>query len=50
MITKDRIDAFEPGEITKFTVVIWIEGNDPDCIDWLIGGKLKVDMVMTVLH
>ena len=50
VITKDRIDAFEPGEITKFTVVIWIEGNDPDCIDWLIGGQLKVDMIMSIVH
>ena len=50
VIAKDRIDAFEPGEVTKFTVVIWIEGNDPDCLNWLVGGKLKVDMVMSVVH
>ena len=50
VITKGRVDNFEPGEITKFTIVIWIEGNDPDCIDWLIGGKLKVDMLMNVVH
>ena len=50
VIMKDRIDGFLPSEITKFTVVIWIEGNDPDCIDWLIGGKLKVDMIMSVVH
>ena len=50
VVAKDRIDDFEPGEITKFTVVIWIEGNDPDCINWLVGGKLKVDMVMSIVH
>lgn len=50
VIAKDRVEYFEPGEITKFTIVIWIEGNDPDCIDWLIGGKLKVDMIMSVVH
>ena len=50
VIARDRVDGFEPGEITKFTVVIWIEGNDPDCIDWLIGGKLKVDMLMSIVH
>lgn len=44
VITRARVEAFEPGEKTKFTVVIWLEGNDPDCIDWLIGGKLKVEM------
>ena len=50
VIAKQRIDAFLPGEITKFTVVIWIEGNDPDCIDWLIGGELRIDMLMSVVY
>ncbi|MBR5241594.1 MAG: hypothetical protein IKV20_00510 [Clostridia bacterium] len=49
-IVLGRVDAFEPGEQTKFTVVIWIEGNDPDCIDWLIGGKMKLDMQISVAH
>ena len=50
VITKGRVDAFAPEAITKFTVVIWIEGNDPDCIDWLIGGKLKLDMDIAIVH
>ena len=45
-----RIDEFKPGEIVKFTVVIWIEGNDPECVDWLIGGKLKADMFINIVH
>ena len=49
-MAKGRVDAFAPDEITKFTVVLWIEGNDPDCVDWLIGGQLKVDMVMSIVH
>lgn len=50
VMAKGRVDGFLPEAITKFTVVIWIEGNDPDCIDWLIGGQLKVDMLMNVVH
>lgn len=42
------IKDFSPGDIDKFTVVIWIEGDDPDCVDYLIGGKLRVDMSMSV--
>ncbi len=49
-VTQARIDAFEPGEVTKYTVVVWIEGNDPDCIDWLIGGKIKIAMDMSIVH
>lgn len=50
VMARGRMDDFVPGEITKFTVVLWIEGNDPDCIDWLIGGQLKVEMIMSVAH
>ena len=45
-----RVDSFAPGAVTKYTVVIWIEGNDPDCVNWLIGGKLKVGMDFNVVH
>lgn len=50
VVTLGRVESFNPGEKTKFTVVIWIEGNDPDCIDWLIGGKLKLDMDIAIAH
>ena len=49
-MAKGRVDAFAPGDYTKFTVVLWVEGNDPDCVDWLIGGQLKADMVMNIVH
>ena len=42
------VPDFSPKEIDKFTIVIWIEGDDPDCVDFLIGGKLRVDMSMSV--
>lgn len=50
VVTRGRVESFSPGEKTKFTVVIWIEGNDPDCIDWLIGGKMKLDMDIAITH
>lgn len=31
-------------EIHKYTVVIWLEGDDPDCTDELIGGHLGLEM------
>lgn len=34
----------EPEEVHKYTVVMWLEGDDPDCTDALIGGHLGVDM------
>ena len=35
---------FEPGNIDKFTIVIWLEGDDPDCIDNILGGEIKMHM------
>ena len=48
-VVKNRIDNFAPGDITKFTVVIWLEGNDPECVDRILGGQLKVDMLLDVV-
>lgn len=38
------IPAFSPGDKRKYTVVIWLEGNDPDCVNDIIGGSMKFEM------
>ena len=45
-----RFDSFEPGQKTKYTILLWIEGPDPDCNDWVVGGEMKVDMEIGVAH
>ena len=35
---------FSPGSIDKFTVVIWLEGDDPECNDNILGGEIKMHM------
>ena len=42
--------AFKPGEIDKFTIVIFLEGDDPDCVDSIIGGEMKMHMDITEEH
>ncbi len=49
-MVRGRQEAFAVGDVTKFTVVVWIEGSDPDCVDWLIGGQMKIDMKISVIH
>ena len=49
-VVKKTIKDFHPGDITKYTVVIWLEGPDPDCIDKILGGEMKVDMAMEVVR
>ena len=41
---------FAPGDIDKFTIVVWIEGDDPDCTNALLGGELKMHMDITEEH
>ena len=49
VVARTQITDFAPGDITKYTVVIWLEGNDPECIDNILGGEFKVDMSMSII-
>ena len=49
IVLKERTD-FQPEDRDKFTIVIWIEGDDPDCIDAIIGGEIKMHMDITEEH
>ena len=49
IILEERKD-FAPDDLDRFTVVIWLEGDDPDCIDPLIGGEIKMYMKITEEH
>ena len=50
IMAKGRRDGFTSGSVTKFTVVLWLEGPDPDCVDWIKGGKMKIEMTMAIIH
>ncbi len=41
---------FAPGDIDKITIVIFIEGDDPDCTNALLGGEMKMHMDITEEH
>ena len=43
-VSSNLYEDFEVGEIDKFTVVVWMEGNDPECINDIIGGRVKLAM------
>ena len=46
----EQRENFNPGDIDKFTIVIYIEGDDPDCVNELIGGEMKMHMEITEEH
>ena len=37
-------DTFKVGYVDKYTVVIWLDGDDPECIDSIIGGAVEFAM------
>ncbi len=45
IIMTQHIEDFMPGDIHKYTIVLWLEGNDIDCTDNIIGGEFKAKMV-----
>lgn len=49
-IVLEKRESFKPGDRDKFTIVIWLEGDDPDCVDSIIGGELKLEMNITDEH
>ena len=42
--------AVAPGDVHKFTIVIWLEGDDPDCTNELIGGHMGLEMYMHLIE
>lgn len=49
-VLENVTESFEPGAVDKYTVVIWLEGNDPECIDDIRGGVVKMSMNFKVLE
>ena len=41
---------FNPNEVDKYTIVIWLEGDDPDCLDDILGGEIKLHIKIRDEH
>jgi len=48
IIMRRIVPNFKPGERRKITVVIYLEGYDPDTNDDLMGGMIKLQMNFTI--
>lgn len=49
-VMQSRREKFAPGAKDKYTVVIWLEGNDPDCLDDIVGGTMKLGMDFKIVE
>lgn len=41
---------FKPGSIDKYTIVVFLEGSDPQCTNAIVGGEISMYMKITEEH
>lgn len=44
VVCQYKEDNFLVGNVDKYTIVIWMEGDDPECVDSIIGGSVQFSM------
>ena len=44
LVAFEHVQQFKPGDIDRYTIVMWVEGSDLDCTDNILGGEIKVHM------
>jgi len=42
-------ENFLVGNVDKYTVVIWMEGEDPECVDSIVGGSVEFSMTIDAM-
>ena len=42
-------EEFLVGNVDKYTIVIWMEGDDPECVDSIVGGSVEFSMNIDAL-
>ena len=50
IVMRNTREGLEPQGKDKYTIVIWLEGNDPDCLNDLIGGTMKLGMDFKIVE
>ncbi len=50
VVVHGYVENVEPGEIHKYTVAIWLEGNDPECTDAIFGGHATYSMEFDITN
>jgi len=48
IVMKKTFNEFRPGDVVKFTIVVWYEGEDLDHTEKLWGGGVKIEMNFTI--
>lgn len=46
-VLSEKQTNLKPGAVDKYTIVIWLEGDDPECVNDIMGGFMKMNMLIT---
>lgn len=49
IVCTKKYEKMKMGEIFKFTVAIWLEGYDSQCVDAIKGGTMSMDMSIKIV-
>lgn len=49
IVMTTQTNDFVVDQVDKYTIVMWIEGNDPECIDDIRNGHIRMRMLFDVL-
>ena len=48
VVCSERVENLRPEQSKKFTIVMWLEGEDPECNSNLYGAKIKMSLEFSV--
>lgn len=43
-----NVSNFQSKQVSRYTVLLWYEGNDPECIDEILGGGVRLSLDFNV--
>lgn len=48
IVMEHYVRNFKVNDVDKYTVATWLEGDDPECVDAIIGGMIRLSMNIEV--
>lgn len=50
LVVRNHVENFSAGALDRYTIMLWVEGTDPECTDNILGGEFKVHMRFNSEH
>lgn len=48
VVLRKTIENYKPGQIKTFSLLVWIEGYDPDATDDILDARIRMEMLFTI--